>query len=318
MFIRVHPWFPRCCSGRCSCRCRIRSIRDIRGIRAPLRHWSLPGAVALLALAATPHSAIGQQNALPAYLRDRGTGIPTSMFGTYIDRGELLVYPFFEYYRDKDAEYSPNELGHGLDRDFRGRYRASEGLIFLGYGISDRLAVELEAAVISARLERAPDDPSSVPAVVEESGLGDVEGQLRWRWNRETARRPEIFSYLEAVAPLQKRKRLIGTQDWEVKLGSGVVRGFAWGTTTIRAAVEYDGTEGTVGLGEFAVEYLKRVSRGLRVLGAVEGTGDEIEVITETQWFLRPHLMLKLNNAFGLTSKATDWAPEIGLMFSFK
>jgi hypothetical protein len=33
----------------------------------------------------------------PTYLEDRGTGIPTSMFGTYVRRGELLVYPFFEY-----------------------------------------------------------------------------------------------------------------------------------------------------------------------------------------------------------------------------
>jgi hypothetical protein len=86
----------------------------------------------------------------------------------------------------------------------------------------------------------------------------------------------------------------------------------------VRGAVEYDGAEGSAGLGEFAVEYLKRISPGLRLFGAVEGTGDEIELITEAQWFLRPDLVFKLNNALGLTSKATDWAPEIGLMFSFR
>ncbi|MGE5860715.1 MAG: hypothetical protein ACM34J_09190, partial [Ignavibacteria bacterium] len=37
---------------------------------------------------------------LPEYLKDRGPGIPTSMFGTYIKKGELLLYPFFEYYYD--------------------------------------------------------------------------------------------------------------------------------------------------------------------------------------------------------------------------
>jgi hypothetical protein len=250
--------------------------------------------------------------------RDRGSGVPTSMFGTYIERGEFLVYPFFEYYRDKDAEYSPDELGYGLDQDFRARYRASEGLIFLGYGISERLAVELEAAVIAARQEKSPDDPSSMPSRVEESGLGDVEGQLRWRWSKETERRPEVFSYFETVLPLQRRKRLIGTQDWEFKLGTGIVRGFSWGTATVRAAVEYDGEEGRAALGEYAVEYLKRVSPALRLFSAVEGSEDEVELITEAQWLLRPNLVLKLNNGFGVTSKATDWAPEIGLMFSFR
>ena len=35
---------------------------------------------------------------LPVYLRDRGRNvIPTSMFGTYVKPGELLIYPFFEY-----------------------------------------------------------------------------------------------------------------------------------------------------------------------------------------------------------------------------
>jgi hypothetical protein len=250
--------------------------------------------------------------------RDRGPGIPSSMFGTYIEQGEVLIYPFFEYYRDSDAEYSPDELGYGLDEDFRGRYRASEALLFVGWGVSKRLALEFEIATISATQEKSPDDPTAMPASITESGLGDVEGQVRWRWTEETSRAPELFSYFETVFPLQKNRQLIGTSDWEFKLGTGVVRGFSWGTTTFRAAVEYDGAEGTMALGEFALEYLKRLSPSWRVLAAVEGSEDEIEGITELQWRLRPNVVLKLNNAVGLTSKATDWAPEIGIMFSFR
>ena len=40
---------------------------------------------------------------------DRGPGVPSSMFGTYIEGGQLLVYPFFEYYRDEDFEYMPED-----------------------------------------------------------------------------------------------------------------------------------------------------------------------------------------------------------------
>ena len=35
-----------------------------------------------------------QEEELPSYLKDRVQEIPTSMFGTYINRGELLFYPF--------------------------------------------------------------------------------------------------------------------------------------------------------------------------------------------------------------------------------
>ncbi|MFN0149707.1 MAG: hypothetical protein ACKVU1_03225 [bacterium] len=248
---------------------------------------------------------------------DRGTGLPTSMFGTYIRDGELLVYPFFEYYLDNNAEYKPAELGYGLEQDFRGKFRASEGLIFLGYGITDWLAVEFEAAVISASLEKAADDTSATPTRIEESGTGDVEGQLRLRWARETASRPEFFSYFEAVSPQQRSKVLIGTPEWEFKLGSGAVRGFAWGTVTVRAAVEYSKEESKFESGEYALEYLKRLSPAWRVYLGFEGAEDEIEMIGEAQWHVTDAIFFKFNNAVGVTSKAADWAPEIGCVFSF-
>ena len=246
---------------------------------------------------------------------DRGEGVPLSIFGTYIDAGEFVAYPFFEYYRDEDFEYEPGELGYLGSTEFRGRYRAREGLIFVAYGISDNVAVEFEASAITASLEKSSADLSALPPRIEESGLGDVETQVRWRWRRESDTRPEIFSYFETVFPFQKSKPLIGTPDWEFAFGTGVVRGFSWGTLTARAAVANSG--GSFEIGEYAVEYLKRLSRRLRIFGAVEGSEDEVELIAEAQVFLTPRIVLKLNNAFGATSKATDWAPEIGVLFSF-
>jgi len=262
------------------------------------------------------HRAAAQQDD-PPYLRDRGSGIPTSMFGTYVRRGELLLYPFFEYYRDRNMEYSPAELGYGLDEDFRGRFRATEGLLFLSYGVTDWLTFEIEAAFISARLDKSPNDTSAMPARIEQSGLGDVEGQLRVRWRKERPGRPELFSYFEAVAPAQQAKLLIGTPNWELKAGIGTIKGFSWGTVTLRVAIDYDVASGSqVNLGEYAVEYLRRLSPAWRVYLGVEGTQDEVELISEVQWHLSRGVFLKVNNALGLTSKATDWAPEVGLMIS--
>ncbi len=260
---------------------------------------------------------ISQFDRLPTYLRDRGSGTPTSMFGTYIREGEFFFYPFFEYYLDDNAEYDPLELGYGLDADFRGKYRASEYLIFLGYGITDRIVFELEAAYIDATLEKSPDDTSSVPDKLEESGLGDIQTQIDFLWKKESETGPGFFSYLEVVYPHNKDKKLTGTGDWEFKGGTAMIRGFGWGTVTVRAALEYSMEEEAFELGEIALEYLKRVSAHWRLYAGVEGTQDEVELITEAQWHINDNVFFKFNNAFGLTSKATDWAPEAGVMLSF-
>jgi hypothetical protein len=262
-----------------------------------------------------PGNSVGAQEA--AWQRDRGSGVSTSMFGTYVRRGEFLLYPFGEWYADHNLEYKPSELGYGLDQDFRGRYRATEGLIFLGYGITENLAVEMEAAVITAELRKSPADPSGMPRVVRESGLGDVEGQLRWRWQQETATRPEGFAFLETVFPANKSQRLIGTSEFEYKLGVGFIRGYSWGTMTARVAAEYSKSEGKVDAGEYAIEYLKRLSPRWRVVGVIEGNQlDEVALITELQWHLTPRSMIKLNNGLGLTPNATDIAPEFGVLFT--
>lgn len=261
-----------------------------------------------------PHGIMAQD--LPYFLQDRGTGIPLSQFGTYIQSGEMLIYPFYEYYYDKNLEYEPAEFGHSSIEELRGQYKAHEGLIFFAYGFSDRLALEFEAGIIRAQLTKAENDPSIPPNKISEYGLNDVEGQVRWRWNFEKENTPEFFTYFEYVLPTGKKNSLIGTSNWEFKLGTGVVKGFRWGTMTARLSVEYDTGEKKLGSGEYALEYLKRISRHFRFFVMIEGTEDEIVLIPEIQWFITPQIFFKLANGFALTSKATDIAPEIGIMFS--
>lgn len=280
----------------------------------PAGRGGLPCVIAVLA--GLGPAVVGAQTGFD-FPGDRNGGIPVSMFGTYIRPGEVLIYPFYEYYYNHDAEYSPNELGFGLDEDFRAPSRGHEALIFLGWGVSERLALEFEAAVYTTQWqERAPEDPTAMPPRMEESGLGDVEGQVRWRWNQEGPGRPGVFSFFEYVLPLQRDRLLIGTGDWEFKLGSGIVRRFDFGTLTLRVAAEYDGEDDKVEAGEYGLEYLTRLSRAVRVFAAIEGSEDEVEMIPAFLWAPHPRVALHLNSAFGLTSKAEDWAPEVGLMIS--
>src|SRR5438876_250980 len=129
--------------------------------------------------------------------------------------------------------------------------------------------------------------------------------------------RPELISFFEVVFPLQKNKHVIGTQDWELNLGVNLTEGFPWGTLMLKGSYGYSAAEGDFEFGEYGIEYVKRLSDRWRLVLAIEGEQDELSAIAEIQWKLRPNITIKLNSGFGLTSKAPDFAPEVGILFSF-
>ena len=71
-----------------------------------------------------------------AFSRDTGGGIPTSIFGTYIEPGQLLVYPYFEYSRDRNQEYQPGTPGLPKDQTLRARYESKEWNLMPGLGVA--------------------------------------------------------------------------------------------------------------------------------------------------------------------------------------
>ncbi|MFC1523411.1 hypothetical protein ACFL6N_01340 [Thermodesulfobacteriota bacterium] len=87
---------------------------------------------------------------------------------------------------------------------------------------------------------------------------------------------------------------------------------------TFRTSIEYDRGESIVEFGEYAVEYLKKLSDQFRIFLAVEGQDDEIELIPKLQWHFSKNKVAKCSLGLGLTSKATDFAPELGIMFIFQ
>jgi hypothetical protein len=278
------------------------------------------GLIAIVAaIAGGPTRARAQSGAFDRS-SDRGAGIPASMFGTYIERHQLLLFPFGAYTRDHDREYNPARLGFGLDEDFRGRFSSTEALVFAAYGVTDWLALEFEASRIRATFDKSNRDTSALPARIVESGLADFEGQLRLRLWRETEGRPEVFGFVEITAPSQTHTLFIGDDQWDVRPGLGVVRGFSWGTMTFRTDLEWNRDDRHLDLGESSIEYLRRLSPAWRLNLAIEGgeTGapDEWELVTGVQWRLRDFLLVKADNVVGLFSKATDWSPQIGLMLA--
>ncbi len=255
------------------------------------------------------------------YLRDRGGGVQASIFGTYIHKGELLVYPFVEYTRDRNREYQPAEFGLGPDVNFRGKFHGSAGELFVGYGVTDWLALEVEGAYRSATLDKSPQDSFATPGRIKETGLADIEGQLRARVMKESDRRPELFTFAEITARSQRRKLLIADPVWDLRPGIGLVRGFSWGTVSARVTGEWNRMDKHPDFGEVAVDYLKRLSPRWRLYLAIEGgeggAMDEWDFVSGLQLRLTDFALVKLDNAVGISSKATDWAPQIGVMFSF-
>lgn len=286
----------------------------------------IPGVASLLVLvfaaaASLPLRAMAQGETLPRYLRDRGPGVPASIFGTYIVKGQLLIYPFFEYARDHNREYNPTDFGLPLSQDFRGKFRSTAEQIFIGYGVTEWLAVEFEAAHMHVTLEKDPADPVTA-AKITESGVGDFEAQLRARVRKESERGPEVFTYADFTFPSQKRKVLIGDKVWDLRPGVGVTKGFSWGTVTAKVGAEYNREESHPILGELALEYLRRLSPSLRLFLAIEGgeagAPDEFDFVSGLQWRINDRVAVKFDNSFGIQSKAPDWVPQLGLMFSFQ
>ena len=144
----------------------------------------------------------GAQRQLPPYVADRGNGIATSMFGEYVAVGELLVYPFYEFTSFQHMEYKPAELGFGVDQDFRGKFREHEASFFLAYSPSDRFALELESAFFTwAKLSKDPADPSAMPATIQESGFGDTQAEIRYRFAHETRRARKSSAIWKSTSP---------------------------------------------------------------------------------------------------------------------
>lgn len=258
-----------------------------------------------------------QETSLPSYLKDRGRGVATSMFGTYIGRGELIVYPYWEYYVDNNREYNPEELKVAGSQDFLGKFRESEYLFFVAYGLTDNLAFQTEVAGARASLRKAAGDFSALPAKYEESGLASFETQLRWRWRQEDDHRPEVWSYVDVVYPVSKGKPLIGTAGLETELGLGVTRGFRWGTLTVRGSAAYEGASNTrFAIGEYGVEYLRRLSPKWRVFTGMNGHETGLTAITEAQWHVHRNVFIRFNQEVGLTPSANDWEPQLGILFT--
>ncbi len=259
------------------------------------------------------------QTSLEQY-RDTGRGIQTSAFGTYVHRGELLVYPFFSRTIDHNREYQPDMFGVGGDVDFRGKFSSNETGVMVSYGWTNWLALEFTTAYMTASLEKDPNDNYPTPAKTKETGLGDAEGQIRVRCLKEKARLPELFAYLEVTAPTQRSAVLIGDSKWDVKPGFGFARSFSWGTLTMRTTGEYNQSESKPDFGETSIEYLRRFSRSLQTFVGIEGGEggplDEWHVVSDLQWRLSKLVSLKVDNTVGISSKANDWEPQVGLLFT--
>jgi hypothetical protein len=191
--------------------------------------------------------------------------------------------------------------------------------LLLAWGLTPDLAVEFETLIYQrATLERAPDDTTTgMPDRIGESRYGAIEAQLHWRLARETEDRPEFFANFEVGPPDAGDMVLLGNSDWEVEAGVGAIKGFRWGAMAARASLAYAAGEGELTLGEFAVEYCRRLSEKCRIATAVIGEPDELSLLGELQWRFRDRAFTRVNFSVGVTDEAPDFGAQLGVVFSF-
>jgi hypothetical protein len=253
-------------------------------------------------------------------LKERDNGLPSSVYGMYVHPSEMLIYPFYEYGYDHNMEYQPSMFHGNSNADYLAKYKSTAEQIYLGYGVSDLLAVEFEAAYLKATFDKSVSDSTSVPSRIKESGLTDYEAKICWRWAKETDHRPDICSFVEVTIPSNQNKLLIGDPDWDVKPGVIITKGYPWGILSFKTDLEFNREAKNIDVGETAVKYLRQLQPDLRLFLDIEGgeggAPDEWVLVPGLQWYIAPTVSLQIYSPVGIFPKATDWSPQIGIQFS--
>jgi len=263
-------------------------------------------------------------SAIPAVALAQGQrldqlGVRSSMFETYIQPHQWLVFPHFAYTTDHNIDYTPADLGYGADTlALQGRFRSTEAELFIAYGVTDWLALEAEGSHITATFNKSSRDTSAAPARIHEAGFADWAVQARMRLARQRGRWPQVFAAFELLPPMQRGKKLIGDLHWNLKGEIGLAREFGWGTMSARTTIEYNRGDHHWDLGETSLEYMRQVSSAGRLLFAIEGGEggalDEWVFVSAGRWRIGEGLFVKFANSFGLQWKSTDWETQLGLM----
>jgi len=248
--------------------------------------------------------------------------VPTSLSDVYVTRHELDVVPFFAYLDNRGFQYSPDELGVPGGETYEAKLRIEQGVLFLAYGVSDSVSVGLTVAGGGATFHKASNDPTAVPATIDESGLTEIQPEVTWRFVTETAKRPELFAFMTVGLPHSRGKYLVGSDGWLVKPGLGVSRRLSWATLVARFGFEYDSSSASpLDFGAWIVEAQRRLSPEWWASAGFEGvTGgpynlDEVYLAGEVLWEPKPDLGIRFRPRLGLTKYTRGWGFEIGVVF---
>ena len=257
----------------------------------------------------------------PYGLRDRGAGVPTSLTGINLDYSEWVGVASYQDLENRGFQYAPEEFDFPDENDYLGKYTFSGGIFFLGYGLSDSVSLGLKVTGGSAKLIKAPDDPSAMPPAIKESGIGEIAPELTWRFMNETSSRPELYTFVSILIPHDTDKNLIGTQDWVVLPGFGLNRGFSWATLSARINFEYDAASvSQLDFGKWSIEGQRRFSDAWWLSAGFEGqvgganNFDEVWQTTYVQWSASPHVAVRFGSRIGLTTMTEGWTGELGIV----
>ncbi|MEO8577225.1 MAG: hypothetical protein ABI556_11015, partial [Gemmatimonadales bacterium] len=247
------------------------------------------------------------------------------MFVVRLSEGTGIAIGSFERGENRRFQYNPDEFGFpDTGRDFNGRLRSAEGVLFLGYGITRSIAVAFEAAIAAETFRKASNDASGLPARLHESGLGDVQAEVDVRLFGQGILRPGGFLVTEVVFPHSKNRRLIGSPGLLIRPALGAYKNVGRAIILARLAGEYDSDSGTqLDWGEWGLEVGVAAMKSLRLAAGFEGTVggannfDEVSLVTDLQWMASGTFGFRAQSGTGFTEHSRGFSPEVGLMIRF-
>jgi hypothetical protein len=235
-----------------------------------------------------------------------------------VSLGQLTAYPSFRRFENRGFDYSPDEFGFPLEEDFKGDYRASQGALFISYGLSADLSVGVRATVANARFRKASSDHSGLAGETTESGLEELSAEVAWRFSGNDGGPTELFLLTQILAPHDGDKLFLGQDGVMILPRLALIRTLSWGLLDGRLGLEYDsGSETPFDVGRWSLHALGGLTGSLDLGGGFEGqigganNFDEVWLTTYLQWSARPNLMLRVSSDFGVTALTRGWSPQI-------
>lgn len=210
-----------------------------------------------------------------------------------------------------------NRADVSLKQDFSIDSFRPELQISFDHELAPKLAVEMALVVWDPRRNAtlSPYNDAFV-SKLEEENFGEMETKLRWKWNTQTTRWPDIYGSFEANVALYRGERISPPYPESI-LGLGLAKNFSWGKINGKLGYILDRDTPLGDVRAYQLELTGYIAPRTEVNVLLEGENDTSALKVGPRWLLHRQVAVQLQLGVITEPQLSNFEREIRLMFSF-